>query len=125
MFEIDPTMTATAAETNPALVGLLIDGFTKLSTGTITTAYGLYVGTSTVGTNNISISTTGIVQFGRVSAAAPAAPATCAVVYAGSQVFVDDTNDGVPGFMCICGTGADDSTYAWSKMNSNPAVACF
>ena len=124
-LEIDPMITATAAETNPALYGLYIDGFTKTGTGTVTASYGIFVGTTTLATTNIGISTTAPIQFQRIMNTTVTAAVTCTAGYEGTQIYVDDTDDLIPGFMCMCGRGGDNVTYAWSKMNSNPAVACF
>lgn len=124
-LSVNPQMTADAGETHPQLTGLSVDGYSKLGTGTITTAYGINVTVPSVGTNNIAISTTGVIQFQRVTDAAPTAPVACAAAYEGSQVYVDDTDDALAGWMCICGRGTDNSTYAWTKMGSAPPVACF
>jgi hypothetical protein len=87
--------------------------------------YGLYVTAPASATTNIAIATDGLVQFQREVAAVPAAPFACAAAYAGTQLYVDDTNDGAEGFMCRCGKGADDTTYAWAKVGITPAAACF
>lgn len=90
-----------------------------------TSGYGLYVeAPSAASTTNIAISTAGLIQFEREVGATIAAPFTCALAYVGSQLYVDDTNDGVAGFMCMCAKNADDTTYQWSKVNS-PGTVCF
>jgi hypothetical protein len=68
--------------------------------------------------------TVNYVHVNQVVAAVPAAPVACSITYRGVVIYVDDTNDTASGFMCMCGTGADDATYAWSKVNA-PGTACF
>lgn len=116
---------ADTAATHAGAVGVEISTITKTGLGTFTEAIGLDVAVPTAGTDNLAIRVIGGgVKFQVIEGTVPAATVTCAIFYQGTMIYVDDTNDTVPGFMCMCGKGADDATYAWTRVNS-PTTACF
>jgi hypothetical protein len=115
---------ADAAATHTGAYGIAISTITKTGTGTFTEAVAIDVAVPTAGASNLALRASGGIKFQVIEATVPVAPVTCAVFYQGTMIYVDDTNDTAPGFMCMCGKGADDATYAWSKVNA-PGTACF
>lgn len=53
-----------------------------------------------------------------------AAPATCDSSAQFRIEAVDDTDDTGVSYLCFCGRGADDTTYAWRRVD-DPTVTCF
>lgn len=43
---------------------------------------------------------------------------TCVAGFKGRMVYVDDSNDTLPGKLCMCATGTDDTTYAWRDVGT-------
>lgn len=59
----------------------------------------------------------------QVVAAVPAQPYACAIGVRGRMIYVDDTDDLAPGFVCVC-VSTNDVAYGWVKVE-DPTVSCF
>lgn len=66
----------------------------------------------------------GIPVWPQVVSTSPSQPFACAVGVRGKMVYVDDSNDSAPSYLCFCGVGADDVTYGWKKV-ADPTANCF
>lgn len=73
-------------------------------------------------TSTTSTRLRGAVQLGGVISTTPTEPVACDVNSRGSQVYVDDTDDGARGRWCGC-ISTDDTAYDWVLVDDN-ASAC-
>jgi len=74
--------------------------------------------------NRVNNTYTKTIVISGVEGAAPAEPYACSNTTVGAIVYVDDTDDGVPSYYCVCLDMDDGSTFDWRLQYDPINTAC-